>query len=194
VTGKVAPDIEKPAPASEAALTVTGTLPLEVSVTACEEVELTARFANDRLVELTVSAGIAALSWMGKLCETLPNAAPMMAVWAVLTEETVAVKAALVAPAATVTEAGTVTALLPLDRVTLTPPLGAAVLRVTVQASVPEPVMDVLLQLRVLSEARPVPLRLTMVVLPAVALLVMVSVPEAAPAAVGSNCTCSVAV
>ena len=49
----------------------------------------------------------------------------------------VAVKGAVVAPAATVTEAGTVTAELLLASVTASPPAGAAALSVTVHASVP---------------------------------------------------------
>jgi hypothetical protein len=83
---------------------------------------------------------------------------------AVVTAETVAVKGALVAPAATVTEAGTVTAVLLLERLTMNPPVGAAVFSVTVQASVPEPAMDVLAQdsavnAAVPDAAVPVPLR-----------------------------------
>jgi hypothetical protein len=189
VTGKVAPENEKPAPVGVAALTVTGTLPLEVRVTGSVVAVLVATLPNERLATLTVNAGLAALSWMEKFCEVLPEDALMVAVCAVLTEAAVAVKDALVEPAATVTDAGTVTALLLLASVTLAPPLGAAALRVTVQASVPEPVMEALVQLIEPSVARPVPLRLMVVVLPAVALLVMVSVPVAAPAEVGSNCT-----
>ena len=46
----------------------------------------------------------------------------------------VALKVAVVAVAATVTDAGTVSAVLSLARVTLAPPVGAALLKVTVQA------------------------------------------------------------
>ena len=59
-----------------------------------------------------------------------------------LTDETVAVKFAVVEPAATVTEAGTVTAELLLARLTVKPPLGAAALSPTVHVSVPAPVID----------------------------------------------------
>ncbi len=48
----------------------------------------------------------------------------------------VALKLAVVAAAATVTEAGTVSEVLLLDRVTSAPPAGAAFVRVTVQALV----------------------------------------------------------
>ena len=110
--------------------------------------------------------------------------------------EAVAVKAAVVAPLATVTDAGTVTALLLLLRLTVRPPLFAAAVRVTVQASVVAPVSELLLQETALSAGTswPVPLRLTVAVPPEVALLEMVSVPVAAPAVVGSKVTTSAAV
>ncbi len=61
-----------------------------------------------------------------------------------------AVKLPVVAPAATVTLAGTVTAELLLAKLTVSPPVGAAALNVTVQLSVPAAVIDPLAQLRVL--------------------------------------------
>ena len=111
-----------------------------------------------------------------------------------LTEETVAEKLAVAEPAGTVTDAGTVTALLLLARFTVKPPLAAAEFRVTVQLSVPAPVIELLLQLNPLSTGTPLPLRLMMVDVPLDELLVSVSCPVAAPAAVGSNCTERVAV
>jgi hypothetical protein len=69
----------------------------------------------------------------------------------VLTEDTVAVKLAVVAPAATVTLAGTTTAELLLARLTANPPLGAAAFSVTVQLSVPAPVIDPLAQVSALN-------------------------------------------
>jgi hypothetical protein len=111
----------------------------------------------------------------------------------VLTEETVAVKLAVVAPAATVTLAGTVTELLLLVRLTANPLAAAAALSNTVQVSVPAPVIDPLLQLSALNTGAPVPLRLTRVEEPLEELLVKVSWPVAVPAAVGSNATLSVA-
>ncbi|MGD1107617.1 MAG: hypothetical protein ABR865_11280 [Terracidiphilus sp.] len=113
---------------------------------------------------------------------------------AVLTPDTVAVKLAVVAPAATVTEAGTVTAELLLVRLTVKPPLAAAVFRVTLQLSVPAPVIDPLVHLSPLNTGVPVPLRLIKVEVPLKELLVNVSWPVAAPAVVGSNPTVSVAV
>lgn len=70
---------------------------------------------------------------------------------AVVTVEAVAVKLALVAPAATVTEAGTETAVLLLVRDTASPPLPAAADSDTVQESVPPLVSELLLQVRPLS-------------------------------------------
>jgi hypothetical protein len=112
----------------------------------------------------------------------------------VLTDKTVAVKVAVVAPAATVTEAGTVTAELLLARPTANPPLAAATFSVTVQLSVPVLVIDPLVQVNPLNSGVPDPLRLTTVDVPLDELLVKVSEPVSEPAAVGSNCTVSVAV
>ena len=111
-----------------------------------------------------------------------------------LTDETVAVKLAVVAPAATVTEAGTVTAELLLATPTANPPLAAATFSVTVQLSVPAAVIDALVQVNPLNSGVPDPLRLTTVDVPLDELLVKVNEPVSAPAAVGSNCTVSVAV
>jgi hypothetical protein len=105
------------------------------------------------------------------------------------------VKDALLAPAATVTETGTVTAVLVDERLTLIPPLGAGALRDTVQASVAAPVMDPLAQANPFNagteDAVPVPLRMTAAEVPVelLLLLVMVNWPVTAPAAVGSNVT-----
>ncbi len=114
-------------------------------------------------------------------------------VWAVLTEVTVDAKLVVFAPAGTVTEAGTVTALLLLARLTANPPAAAIAFSVTVQLSVPAPVMEPLAQVRPLNIGIPVPVKLTVRAAPVEELLLMVSVPAAAPAAVGANCPVSVA-
>jgi hypothetical protein len=77
----------------------------------------------------------------------LPALAVSFTVVATLTEETVTVKLALLAPTGTVTEAGTVTADLLLASLTANPPLAAAAFNVTVQLSVPDPVIEFVLQL-----------------------------------------------
>jgi hypothetical protein len=91
------------------------------------------------------------------------------------------------------TTAGTVTTALLLDKTTLKPPVGAGSLMVTVQRSVPAPLIDALLQVKPLSCGIPVPFRATTAVLFVEELLLMVNWPVAAPSAAGSNCTLSVA-
>jgi hypothetical protein len=178
VTGKVAPDNVKPVPVTVAALMVTGAVPAEVKVTDCVDGALSDTLPNVKLAELMLKLGTAAFNCMTKISETAPTVAVSVAACAVATEDTVAVNPALVAFAGTVTVAGTDTAVLLLDRLTLRPLLGAAALSVTVQASVPEPVMDALLQERALNTpaaCAPVPLRAITAAPPVEKLLVMVS-------------------
>ena len=179
VIGKVTPDTAKPVPVRAAALTVTGTVPVEVKVTGCGvAVVFTTTLPNAKLVALMLSAGTAAFNCRAKVLDRPPALAVIVTACAVATEATVAVNPTLVAFAGTVTVLGTVTAELLLDRLTLSPPLGAAAVSVTVHASVPDPVMTPLLQYSALSAAGaavPVPLRLTTAVLLVDELLVMVS-------------------
>jgi len=72
-----------------------------------------------------------------KVFDTPFAAAVSIAVWFELTEDTVAVKPAVAAPAPTITFAGTVALALLLDSVTTWPPPGATLLSVTVHAEVP---------------------------------------------------------
>ena len=90
-------------------------------------------------------------STAAKLVLELFAVAVRVAVWAEVTEDTVAVNEEAFALAGTVIDPGRATAVLVLERVTARPPLGAAALRVTVQESVPDPVMDAWLQVSVLS-------------------------------------------
>ena len=190
----MAPETVKPLPLTAAALTVTAAVPVEDRVRVCVVAAFTFTLPKDKLDELTLSVGVPVPSCRAKVSATLLALAVRVAVWAVVTEETVAVKAAVVEPAATVTEAGTVTDELLLARFTVNPPVAAATFSVTVQLSVPDPVNDPLVQLSPLSTGTPVPLRLTPVEVPPEELLVRVSDPEMAPAVVGSNCTVRVAV
>jgi len=108
------------------------------------------------------------------------------------------VNPALEAPAPTVTEAGAVTAVLLLARLT-TVALVAADVSATVQASLPAPVSDALLHETALNTAGACPVPLSAIV-PALAallleaLLPIVTDPLTAPAAVGSKPIASVAV
>jgi hypothetical protein len=195
VTGNEDPDTEKPVPDASAEFTVTAAVPLEVKVTVCVAWVFTVTLPNATLVALMLRVGIAGESCRAKVLDTPPAAAVSVTVCAVLNEDTVAAKGALVAPAATVTALGTVTALLLSETLTLIPPLGAAPVSVGVQVTLPGPVIVPLLQENVLNTgavAVPVPLRLT----PAVGfedeLLETVSCPVAEPAAVGLNCRLNV--
>jgi len=147
-----------------------------------------------RLVGLALTAAVEPVNCSAKVSVTPFALAVSVTASAVLTAVTVAVKLPLVAPAATCTVAGTVTALLLLARFTVDPPLAAATLRVTEQLSFAAPDSDPLPQVTPVSTGTPVPLRLTAVEPPADELLVRVSDPVTDPAAVGSNCTVSVAV
>lgn len=96
----------------------------------------------------------------------LPWVAVTVAVWLVLTTETVAANVTLVAPDGTVTEAGTATAVVLLDRFTTSPFVGAAMFVVTMQVSLPAPVNFVLAQLNPLRAAvcfDPLPCNFTVV-------------------------------
>ena len=114
----------------------------------------------DALAQLTklIVGMLAPLEILGFNCieyvfEVAPAVAVNVAVWAEATAATVAVKFPLVAPPCTVIEVGTVAALSLLARLTANPPVGAAALRVTVQESLPAPVMEEFAQFTALSEA-----------------------------------------
>jgi hypothetical protein len=112
---------------------------------------------------------------------------------ATLTAEAAAEKLARVAPAATVTVAGTLTDVLLLPSFTISPVLSAAAFKVTVQLSVPPPVIDPVAQLSVVRTGTPRPERETPFDAPSTELLVNVSCPADVPVALGLNCTLSVA-
>jgi hypothetical protein len=136
----------KPAPAIDAPLIVTAVLPVDVKVAEDVAAVFTITSPNDMLVVLVLSVDTAAFNCRTKWSETLAALAVSVTVCVDPTGDTVAVNPALVALAGTITVAGTVTAALLLDRLTFIPFFGAAARSVTVQASVPEPVMDALLQ------------------------------------------------
>jgi len=194
VIGKGPPETVKPVPLTAAALTVTAAVPVEDRISDCVAGVFKVTLPKATLAELMVSVGTPAPSCSAKVLATLSALAVRVTVTDVLTEETVAVNPAVVAPAATVTLAGTVTAELLLARLTAKPPMVAAAFKVTVQLSVPALVIDPLVQLIALNTGSPVPLRLITVEVPLDELLVKVKEPEAAPATVGSNCTVRVAV
>lgn len=195
VNGNVAPESANPVPVNEAALTVTAEVPVEVRVRVSVAGILVTTSPKSMLDVLKLRIGDdEAFRSSVKISETLPALAVRIAVSAELTGDTFTVKLALLEPAATVTEAGTVASELLLERLTTKPPFAAAVFKVAVQLSVPAPVMVPLAQLRAVSTGTPVPLRPTTIDAPFEELLFSDSCPVSAPAVLGSNCTLSVAV
>jgi hypothetical protein len=187
VAGRLGEEAEKPLPVAVTEFTVTAAVPLEVSITVCVVGVFTPTPPNEMLVAFKLSAGLPEFSCSESAFEVPPAVAVSVTDCALLTEETFAVNVALVAVAGTVTELGTETALLLLERVTLTPPLGAEPDRLTVHISASDPVIDVLPQFTALTvgvTVVPVPLRLTVAV---VALLDIVSCPVAELPVAGSN-------
>src|ERR1035437_9604009 len=141
---------------------VSGAVPVDVKVTDCVAVVFTSTSPNGMLVALTPSVATAALNSKAKLLVALPKLAVKVTACAVPTGDRVTVNPALIAFAGTVTVAGTATAALLLERLTFSPPLAAAEVRVIVHASVPDPVMELVLQESVLNAAGaavPVPAR-----------------------------------
>jgi hypothetical protein len=148
----------KPDPVRDAALMVTGAVPVDVRITDCVAGVFTATLPNESVLALMSRVVLAAAICREKAFELPFALAVRVAVWAVPTDDAVAVKGAVIAPGATVTAAGSVTAVFVLDRLTICPPLGAGAFRVTVQASVPDPVMEALLQETALKAVMPVAL------------------------------------
>jgi hypothetical protein len=146
----VIPVIEKPVPLIAAALMVTEPVPLEVSFTVCVAGELRLTFPKATLAEPSDNPAVpvvpvdAAFNCRGKVSELLLFEAVNIAICVELTAEAVAVNLALDALAATVTDAGTLTAVLLLPRLTVIALLVAPV-SVTWHASVPAAVSDALL-------------------------------------------------
>ena len=78
----------------------------------------------------------------GAVCATPPAVAVTVAVVDVDTAAVATANVALTRPAATVTDAGTVSTLVLLDNATTTPPAGAAAVNVTVPVALAPPVTD----------------------------------------------------
>ena len=192
VRGNVAPEAANPIPDTDAALTVTAEPPVEDRTTLSVAGIFVTTSPKLMLGVLTLRMPDAALRFRVKTSETPPALAIRIAASVELTGDTFAVKFAVLAPAATVTEAGTFTSELLLDRPIVNPPLAAGVFTVTVQLSVPDPVSELLVQLSAVSPGTPVPLRPTTIELPFEELLAIDSCPACPPAAVGSNSTMSV--
>jgi len=194
VKGNVAPEAVNPVPDNDAALTVTAEVPVEDRTTDSVAGICVTTSPKSMLAVLRLSKADAELSCSVKLWAAPPALAVSVAACAEFTGDTFAVKFALLAPAATVTEAGTFTNALLLERATTNPPLAAAAFSVAVQLSVPDPVNERLVQVSPLNTGTPVPFTPMTVDLPPAELLVTDSCPLAVPATVGSNTTLNVVV
>jgi len=137
----------KPAPAIATESIFTGALPAEVKVRYCGvEVLFTTTLPKLNLIALSFRIGISGFNFTAKLLVTIPCLATTVATCAVSTHVTVAANLALEALAGTTSEAGTLKDVSVLASWTARPPLPAAAVRVTVQVSVADPVMEELLQ------------------------------------------------
>ena len=135
---------------------VTGAVPAEFSVRGNVDAVFTVTLPNARLAGLIVNcelATAAGFSCRAKVLEMLPALAVSVTACVDVTDDTVAVNPALVAFAGTINVAGTVTAALLLARLTVRPPITGAAVNVTVQLSLPDSVIDALLQENVLNVA-----------------------------------------
>jgi hypothetical protein len=137
VTGRLAPETEKPVPVSVAEEMVIAAAPVEVKVKFWATGVLMGEVPNARLVALRLIAGAATSIWRSKVSGVPPALAVNMTASEPEAPETAAEKLALVAPAGMVIEAGRVTAPLLLDKLTVMPPVGAAEVSDTEHGSVP---------------------------------------------------------
>jgi len=134
-----------------------GAAALNVTVQASEPAPFIEELAHERVLKVGTIATEEAFSCREKVFATPFNVAMSATDCEELTADAVAVNPTLVALAGTVTELGTFTAPLLLERFTLIPPLGAAALNVTVQVSDPAPVIEALAQERALNVGKGVP-------------------------------------
>lgn len=173
-----------------AELTVTAAPPVEVRVTCCVVGVLTCTSPKATVEALTLSVAIAGLSVRANVLDTLPALAVSVTVCAADMDDTVAVNAALLALAGTVTTAGTVTELLLLEILTLNELGVDTVLKVTVQASVPALLIVDALHDSADSVGVEVPVPLSeMVCGEVLAVSTILTAAVMVPAAVGEKCT-----
>jgi hypothetical protein len=143
--GNVPPDTENPVPCTEAELTSRGQVPTDFNVTNWVAAVFTGTVPKATLVVLTLIVDTTPVRVMTYVVVTPAELALKVAFCVDPTADALAVKPALVAPAGTVTVAGTATAALLLDRPTLSPPVGAGAFRFTVHALFANPDTDALL-------------------------------------------------
>jgi hypothetical protein len=207
VAGKLPPTIVKPAPVITAESTVTGEVPVEVSVSACVVVVFTVTLPKLSVAALIVNWGLGApvLVPLNVTTDVLPVDELLLIVsWplavpvVVGSNCTCSVKdcvgfnvagklpPTIVKPAPIITAEFTVTGEVPVD-VSV-----SACVVVVFTVTLPKLSVAALIVSWGLGAAVLVPLNVTTAVLPVEELLLIVSWPLAVPVVVGSNCTCSV--
>jgi hypothetical protein len=185
MAGKLPPETVNPVPVIESEFIVTAIVPLDVTVTDLVTAVPTETLPNESDDAFRLSACVAAFSCSETALELPPVVAVSVTDCVLPTGATFAVKAVLVAPAATVTELGIVTAGLLVPSATLNPPAVAGPDRLTVHETAIDPVIEVLLHDTALTTGipvAPVALRLTAA---EGALPETVSCPVTEPAVVG---------
>jgi hypothetical protein len=196
VMGALTPETENPAPVAVALLRISCAVPEDVTVTVWLVGVLISTLPKAMFAVLRLIAGIAGFSCSAYVVDAPPAVAVSVAVCAVLTAEAVAINPTVEAPPVTVTEGGTVTALLLLIRLTMVV-FVAADDSITVQASVPAPVSVALLHETALGAATAgdalCPAPLNGIVVSLGVLSTIVAVPLKALAELGSNVMTSVA-
>lgn len=156
--GNVPPTKLKPVPESVAEVIVIGRVPVADAVTVCVTGVFNVVLPNEIVLELKLRADPLARSWSATEDEEPPADAVRMTDCAELTADIVALNRTAVAFAGTVTLEGKDTALRLLDSFTANPALGAGTLSVIVQASAPDPEIEVKLQERASMPGVPLPL------------------------------------
>lgn len=159
-TGKLPPETEKPDPVAESDLMVTGTLPVEVTVTDFVTAVPTATSPNCMEDVLRLIAGFDAeavdgFSWISTSRDVPFAVADTVTFCALATASMVVMNETALEPAATAAAAGTTTELLVLASATATA-FDAFAVRVAVHVVLPEPVNEVLAQEREFSSGAPV--------------------------------------
>lgn len=128
-------------------------MPTEFSVMVCVTGLFSEVEPKARLLALTLMVETTPVRLTTKEADVAAEVAFKVALCVAPTAETLAVNAALVAPEGMVTEAGTATFVLLLERVTANPVLGAAAESLMVQASLTNPETDALPQETALTPA-----------------------------------------
>jgi hypothetical protein len=206
VTGKLPPRMLKPTPVIAAEFTVTGDVPVDVSINGCVVAVFTVTLPKLRFNAFTVNCGFAAVPVPPRATSAVPPVAELLliVIWPLAIPAVVGsnctcsvracdgfsvtgkLEATIVKPAPVITTEFTVTVEVPVDV-----SVNDCVVAVFT-ATLPKLRLATLTDNCGLAAAVLVPLRVTIAVLPVDELLLIITWPLADPVVVGPNCTCSV--